>query len=107
MFLVCPKLVYAGFGISPPYVKNNQLFPGSSYTQEIILLRSDAEEDLQADISVNAPEIKDWITIDKGNHPTINQSASVYFQDGSVPCVEIMSMNVTVRRAKTKVFIYL
>ncbi len=56
----------AGFGISPPYVKNDYLIPGSSYEQTISLLRSDAEEDLQANIEIDAPEIASWISIDKG-----------------------------------------
>lgn len=58
----------AGFGISPPYVKSkNPIFPGSHYEQRITLLRSSAENDLQAQIVVNAPKIAQWITIDKGN----------------------------------------
>lgn len=58
----------AGFGISPPYVKSkNPIFPGSHYEQRITLLRSSAENDLQAQIVINAPEIDKWITIDKGN----------------------------------------
>jgi hypothetical protein len=61
-----PKSVSAGFGISPPYLKNQQLVPGSKYVQQITLLRSDAAEDLKATVKVNAPEIASWITIDKG-----------------------------------------
>lgn len=57
----------AGFGISPPYVKNNQIVPGSHYEQKITLLRSSADEDLRAEITVNAPDIEKWISIDKGN----------------------------------------
>lgn len=57
----------AGFGISPPYVKTNQpIFPGSSFEQNITLIRSTANEDMQAEILVNAPEIVDWITIKQG-----------------------------------------
>jgi hypothetical protein len=56
----------AGFGISPPYVRNDYLIPGSSYEQKINLLRSSAEDDLQASIEVDAPEIASWLTIDKG-----------------------------------------
>ncbi len=57
----------AGFGISPPYLKNNFLIPGSSYEQTINLLRSSAEDELTANIEVDAPEIASWIKIDKGN----------------------------------------
>lgn len=56
----------AGFGISPPYLKNQQLAPGSKYVQEIMLLRSEAEEDLRATVKINAPDILPWLTIDKG-----------------------------------------
>jgi hypothetical protein len=61
------KSVSAGFGISPPYVKNSQLTPGSKYEQQIMLLRSSAEDELTAEVKVTAPEIASWITIDKGN----------------------------------------
>lgn len=56
----------AGFGISPPYLKNQQLAPGSKYVQNIMLLRSEAEEELKATVKINAPDIASWITIDKG-----------------------------------------
>lgn len=59
--------VYAGFGITPPYVRNDKLTQGSTYTQEIILVRGDPMEDLKAEITLNVPTIEDWITIDRGN----------------------------------------
>jgi len=60
--------VKAGFGISPPYVKTEKpIFIGSHYEQKITLLRSSAEEDLQATITINAPEINTWISTDKGD----------------------------------------
>lgn len=57
---------FAGFGITPPYVRNDKLTQGSSFTQEIILVRGDPVEDLKAEITINVPGIEDWITIDKG-----------------------------------------
>lgn len=66
MVLGYAKSVSAGFGISPPYVKNTQLTPGSKYEQQIMLLRSSAEDELTAEVKINAPEIASWITIDKG-----------------------------------------
>jgi hypothetical protein len=57
----------AGFGIAPPYVRPKKpLVPGSHYEQKITLLRSNADEILQAQLKVDAPEIKDWISFDKG-----------------------------------------
>ncbi|PLX21202.1 hypothetical protein C0584_03240 [Candidatus Parcubacteria bacterium] len=60
--------VMAGFGISPPYVKSDKLTPGIHYEQTITLLRSAADEDLEASIVINAPEISSWITIKEGNN---------------------------------------
>jgi hypothetical protein len=58
----------AGFGIAPPFVKSNKLIPGSHYEQEIRLLRSSAEDELVANITINAPEIQSWISIREGNN---------------------------------------
>ncbi len=60
------SFVNAGFGISPPYVRSDKLTPGSTYEQTVTLLRSSAEEDLQATVTINAPEISDRITIRGG-----------------------------------------
>lgn len=60
------KSASAGFGISPPYLKNQQLVPGSRFEQQITLLRSSGDDDLKATVKINAPEIASWITIDKG-----------------------------------------
>lgn len=63
----CTQNIYAGFGISPPYVKTSKpIFPGSHYEQRINLLRSSADKEMQAIVKVNAPEISSWISIDKG-----------------------------------------
>ena len=67
IFLPWIYTAQAGFGISPPHIKNKQLVPGSHYEQKITLLRSSAEDDLKAEIKINAPEIESWISIDKGN----------------------------------------
>lgn len=70
-FLIWANAVQAGFGISPPYVKSNQLVPGSHYEQKITLLRSSADDELEAEITINAPKVKEWITIDKGERFTL------------------------------------
>lgn len=65
--VVWPAAAQAGFGISPPYVRSSKpIFAGSHYDQKITLLRSSAEEDLVAHITINAPEVESWITLDKG-----------------------------------------
>lgn len=57
---------FAGFGITPPYVRNDTLRPGSEYTQEIIIVRSDPVEDLNAELTMNLPGIESWFSSDKG-----------------------------------------
>jgi len=60
-------VVRAGFGISPPYVKPKKaVFPGSHYEQKITLLRSEADSPMTAIITLTAPEMANWVTIDKG-----------------------------------------
>ncbi|MGB7957296.1 MAG: hypothetical protein WCF77_00430 [Minisyncoccia bacterium] len=55
-----------GFGITPPYVTNDQLAQNSHYEQVITLVRSDPTDDLQAKVSVNVPGADSWISIDRG-----------------------------------------
>jgi hypothetical protein len=64
--LFLQEVAYAGFGITPPYVRNDRLTQGSEFTQEILLVRGDPVEDLKAEITLLVPGIEDWITIDKG-----------------------------------------
>lgn len=59
-------VAHAGFGITPPYVRNDSLRPGSEYTQEIIIVRSDPTEDLKAELSMNLPGIESWFSFDRG-----------------------------------------
>ena len=64
--LVLPASVFAGFGITPPYVKNTSLTRNSVYEQTIYLVRSDPVNDLNVDVFIDVPGINDWFTIDKG-----------------------------------------
>jgi len=66
LILAWGNSVQAGFGISPPAVKSDRLVPGSYYEQKILLLRSEANEDLKAEVAIDAPEIEKWITLDPG-----------------------------------------
>lgn len=66
--LALPPAVRAGFGISPPYVKTEKpIFPGSHYEQRITLLRSSADEEMVAQLNIDAPEISNWITFPEGD----------------------------------------
>ncbi len=59
--------VYAGFGITPPYVSNTSLTRNSTYEQQILLVRSDTNIPQKAEIVIDAPEIQDWVTVVEGD----------------------------------------
>lgn len=59
-------LALAGFGVTPPYVRNTSLTRNSTYEQQILLVRGDPNIPLKATVVVDAPEISDWIEIVEG-----------------------------------------
>jgi hypothetical protein len=65
-FFLCADFVYAGFGVTPPYVTNVSLTRNSVYEQTIFLVRSDPTADLKATISIDVPGVNDWLTIKEG-----------------------------------------
>ncbi len=58
--------VFAGFGITPPYVRNTSLTRNSTYEQQILLVRSDTNIAQKAEITIDAPEIQGWVTVVEG-----------------------------------------
>ena len=64
--LFITQTTLAGFGISPPYVSNDNLARGSVYEKKITIVRGDPNEDLKAEIIINVPGANDWITINRG-----------------------------------------
>ena len=64
---VAAPLASAGFGITPPYVRSDRLTRGTVYRQLINLVRSDPEEDLKVNLTLNIPGAQPWFSIDKGN----------------------------------------
>lgn len=56
----------AGFGVTPPYVRNTSLTRNSTYEQQILLVRGDPAFPLKATVIVDAPEILSWIEIVEG-----------------------------------------
>ncbi len=67
LVLVTAEPVFAGFGITPPYVRNDRLTPGTVYEQRILLVRSNPDVELKAEITMNIPGVEDWFSIDRGN----------------------------------------
>lgn len=59
-------LAEAGFGITPPYVKNTSLTRNSIYEQQILMVRSDPTEAQRAEIRIDAPELEGWLEVVEG-----------------------------------------
>jgi hypothetical protein len=70
-FMLSTELVRAGFGITPPYVRNTSLIRNSTYEQQILLVRGNPDVPLKAQITIDAPEIADWLEIVEGNPITL------------------------------------
>jgi hypothetical protein len=64
--LLGAPLTYAGFGVTPPYVRNTSLTRNSTYEQQILLVRGDPTVPLKATVIIDAPGIEDWIEIVEG-----------------------------------------
>lgn len=60
------KPAFAGFGVSPSEIYNDSLKPGAKFEKEIVLSRSDAEENLNVVIETDLNEAESWVTFDKG-----------------------------------------
>lgn len=65
-FLIGAPIAQAGFGITPPYVRNTSLIRNSTYEQQILLVRGDPNSAQKAEVTVDAPEIASWIQIVEG-----------------------------------------
>lgn len=66
-FVLFTEVANAGFGITPPYVRNTSLTRNSTYEQQILLVRGNPDSAQKALITVDAPEIEDWIEIVEGD----------------------------------------
>lgn len=57
----------AGFGVTPPFVRNTSLTRNSIYEQQILLVRSDPRNELKATVTIDAGEANEWIEIVGGD----------------------------------------
>ena len=60
------KPAFAGFGVSPAEIYNDSLKPGSTFEKEIVLSRSDPEENLKVIIETDLNETESWIRFEPG-----------------------------------------
>lgn len=60
------KPAFAGFGVSPAEIYNDSLKPGAKFEKEIVLSRSDFEENLKVVIETDLGEAESWIKFEPG-----------------------------------------
>lgn len=65
-FVLTTEVVFAGFGVTPPYVRNTSLTRNSNYEQQILIVRGDPNVPLKASVMIDAPGFSDWIEIVEG-----------------------------------------
>ena len=65
--IIGANVAMAGFGVTPPYVRNTSLTRNSTYEQQVLLVRGDPSTALNASVIIDAPEIANWIEIVGGN----------------------------------------
>lgn len=67
IFMAWSNTANAGFGISPPWLKNSHLAPGSHYEQDIFLVQSKPDKDVKITVTVeSAEQIASWISFQPG-----------------------------------------
>lgn len=66
LFLTNAGQVRASFGFSPGALRNQHLSPGAHFEQTITFSRYSPEGDLKMEVTIDAPEIEGWLSIDRG-----------------------------------------
>jgi hypothetical protein len=56
----------SGFGVTPAYIKNDYLVPGSHLEGTVYLVRGSPDTEMKVEVTIDAPEIENWITIEQG-----------------------------------------
>ncbi|OGZ12621.1 MAG: hypothetical protein A3D67_04430 [Candidatus Lloydbacteria bacterium RIFCSPHIGHO2_02_FULL_51_22] len=68
---VFPAVGEAGFGVSPPSIKETRLVPGSRVTRTIYLIQGNPEKEVAMDVAVESKDIKDWLSFEPAGSFTI------------------------------------
>lgn len=71
LLIFLPETVHAGFGISPAGITNSSLKKGTQYVQDMIISRSDPDEELIAVIEPELGEMNGWVTFEPSMNVTL------------------------------------
>lgn len=70
-FCVAPS-AYAGFGVSPAKIMEDNLVPGSHYERTVYLVQGNPEEDISVTLKLESSDgMADWFTFPEGDVQTI------------------------------------
>src|SRR3989338_2024931 len=61
---VFPAVGEAGFGVSPPSIKETRLVPGSRVTRTIYLIQGNPEKDVSMDVAIESKNIRGWLSFE-------------------------------------------
>lgn len=65
-----PVTVHAGFGVSPPLIKEDRLVKGIRLDRIVYLVQGAPDREMKVELFVDSP-VKDWISFPQGNPVTI------------------------------------
>jgi hypothetical protein len=72
-----PYVAQAGFGVSPPLVREERLVPGITLDRVVYLVQGTPDRDVPVEIIVDS-SVKEWITFPQGNPITIPKGVQQY-----------------------------
>lgn len=67
LYAFTAEVVLAGFGVTPPHVRNTSMTRGTVYDQQILLVRGNPTKSLKASFSISAPDFDGWVEILEGD----------------------------------------
>jgi hypothetical protein len=70
-------LIAGAFGISPPHIINDRLYPGAYFEQQITLSRPAGEAAVNCKIDFNLPGFENWIEVEPGEEFAIPEGERI------------------------------
>ena len=77
LLLVVAPVAHAGFGVSPPLIKEDRLVKGISFERVIYLVQGNPDRDVPIELAVNS-DISGWISFPQGMPITIPAGVQQY-----------------------------
>jgi hypothetical protein len=94
--MLFPAITFAGFGVSPADIGEDQLVPGSSYERTVYLVQGAPDKQITVDaiIDTNSEEVSSWITVQQGGQFVIPEGVQQFPVTISVDIPETTELGV-------------